>query len=39
MSAISIVRDYPHPPEIVWRAMTDPALVPLWTAPARGERP
>lgn len=39
MSAISIVRDYPHPPEIVWRAMTDPALVPLWTATGQAARP
>lgn len=30
MSDIRIVRDYPHPPEKVWRALTDPELVALW---------
>ena len=39
MSEIRIVRDYPHPPEKVWRAVTDPALVPLWTATGAGGRP
>jgi uncharacterized protein YndB with AHSA1/START domain len=39
MSAIRIVRDYPHPPTKVWRAMTDPALIPLWTATGAGGRP
>ena len=28
MSEIHIVRDYPHLPAKVWRAVTDPALVP-----------
>jgi hypothetical protein len=28
-SEIHIVNDYPHPPEKVWRALTDPALIPL----------
>ena len=38
MSDIRIVRDYPHPLAKVWRAVTDPALIPLWTAtgPGRG---
>jgi uncharacterized protein YndB with AHSA1/START domain len=30
MSDIRIVRDYPHPPSKVWRALTDPALLALW---------
>jgi uncharacterized protein YndB with AHSA1/START domain len=36
---IRIVRDYPHSPELVWRAMTDPELVPLWTSAGRGGTP
>ena len=36
MSDIHIVRDYPHPPAKVWRAVTDPALVPLWTVTGAG---
>lgn len=39
MSGIHIVRDYPHPPAKVWRAVTDPELIPLWTATGRGGRP
>ena len=39
MTDIRIVRDYPHPPAKVWRAMTDPALIPLWTATGAGGRP
>jgi uncharacterized protein YndB with AHSA1/START domain len=39
MTDFRIVRDYPHPPIQVWRAMTDPELVPLWTATGRGGRP
>jgi uncharacterized protein YndB with AHSA1/START domain len=39
MSTIHIVRDYPHPPAKVWRAVTDPALIPLWTATGAGARP
>jgi uncharacterized protein YndB with AHSA1/START domain len=38
MSHIRIVRDYRHSPEKVWRAMTDPALIPLWTATGAGGR-
>lgn len=38
MSAIHIVREYPHPPELVWRALTDPALVPGWTSTGAGGR-
>jgi uncharacterized protein YndB with AHSA1/START domain len=39
MSGIHIVRDYPHSPAKVWRAVTDPALIPLWTATGAGGRP
>jgi len=39
MSAIHIVHEYPHSPAKVWRALTDPALIPLWTAQGRGGRP
>ena len=39
MTDIRIVRDYPHSPAKVWRAVTDPDLVPLWTASGRGGRP
>ncbi|MEU0430172.1 SRPBCC domain-containing protein [Streptomyces sp. NPDC006290] len=39
MSAIHIVNDYPHSPAKVWRAVTDPELIPLWTATGAGGRP
>jgi uncharacterized protein YndB with AHSA1/START domain len=39
MTTIRILRDYPHPPAKVWRAVTDPALIPLWTATGAGGRP
>lgn len=39
MSEIRIVRDYPHPPTRVWRAVTDPELVARWTATGRSGRP
>jgi uncharacterized protein YndB with AHSA1/START domain len=39
MSDIRIVRDYPHPVIQVWRVLTDPGLVPLWTATGAGGRP
>jgi uncharacterized protein YndB with AHSA1/START domain len=39
MTSICITRDYPHPPAKVWRALTDPELVPRWTATGRGGRP
>jgi uncharacterized protein YndB with AHSA1/START domain len=39
VSDIRIVRDYPHSPAKVWRAVTDPALIPLWTATGAGGRP
>jgi uncharacterized protein YndB with AHSA1/START domain len=39
MSSIRITRDYPHPATKVWRVLTDPKLVQLWTATGRGGRP
>lgn len=39
LDRIHIVRDYPHSPTKVWHAVTDPALVPLWTSTGRGGRP
>lgn len=39
MADIRITRDYPHPPELVWRALTEPDLVPRWTAKGRGAAP
>src|SRR5260370_40109618 len=39
MTEIRIVRDYPHAPAKVWRAVTDPELVPRWTATGQGGRP
>ena|SRR5271166_5436940 len=39
MTEIHISRHYPYLPIRVWHAVTDPALVPLWTATGRGGRP
>jgi uncharacterized protein YndB with AHSA1/START domain len=39
MSQIRIVRDYGYPIATVWRALTDPDLIPLWTATGAGGRP
>ena len=39
MSDIRIVRDYPQAPGKVWRAVTDPELIPQWTATGQGARP
>jgi uncharacterized protein YndB with AHSA1/START domain len=36
VSEIHIVRDYPHSPLKVWRAMTDPDLIPHWTSTGKG---
>jgi uncharacterized protein YndB with AHSA1/START domain len=38
MTNIRIVRDYPHPPAKVWRAVTDLSLIPLWTVTGAGGR-
>jgi uncharacterized protein YndB with AHSA1/START domain len=39
MSEIRIVRGYAYPVARVWRALTDPELIPLWTATGAGGRP
>lgn len=39
MSAIRIVQHYPQPPATVWRALTDPELIPRWTVTGAGARP
>jgi uncharacterized protein YndB with AHSA1/START domain len=39
MSEIHIVNEYDRPPRVVWTALTDPALVPLWTSTGRGGTP
>ena len=39
MTEIKIVVTYPHPVELVWRAVTDPAVIPQWTATGRGGTP
>jgi uncharacterized protein YndB with AHSA1/START domain len=39
MSEYHVVSEYPKPVAIVWKALTDPELVPLWTSTGRGGRP
>ena len=39
MAEIRIVRDSPQSPETVWRALTDPTLIPRWTSTGAGGRP
>src|ERR1700683_5256979 len=39
MTQIRIIRNYPHPPSMVWRAITDPKLVARWTVTGQGGRP
>jgi len=39
MSNIRIVRDYQHSPVQVWKVLTDPTLIPRWTATGAGGRP
>lgn len=39
MSDIRIVRDYPHPPSKVWRALTEPELMALWQMRPEGFAP
>ena len=39
MSNVRIVRDYPHAPQKVWRALTDPALIALWAMRPEGFQP
>jgi uncharacterized protein YndB with AHSA1/START domain len=39
VSGIRLVRDYPHPPAKVWRALTDPALIARWGMRPEGFAP
>src|SRR5690242_15660366 len=39
MSSIHIVREYLYPVASVWTALTDPRLIPRWTATGAGARP
>ena len=39
MSDIRIVRNYQHSPVQVWKVLTDPTLIPRWTATGAGGRP
>lgn len=39
MTDIRIVREYPHPPAKVWRALTVPALMALWGMRPEGFAP
>jgi uncharacterized protein YndB with AHSA1/START domain len=39
VSEFKIVIEYPHSPAKVWRALTDPVLIPLWTSTGKGGRP
>ncbi len=39
MSDIRVVREYNHPPAKVWRALTDPALIALWSMRPEGFAP
>ena len=39
MTEIVITETYDHPPELVWRAVTDPSLIPRWTSTGRGGTP
>jgi len=39
MSKIHIARDYPYQTATVWRALTDPELIPCWTVTGAGGRP
>jgi uncharacterized protein YndB with AHSA1/START domain len=39
MSEYRVVREYPDAPERVWRALTDPEVVPLWTSTGQGGKP
>ena len=39
MSEFVIVKEYERSRPVVWKALTDPALVPLWTSTGQGGRP
>ena len=36
MTEIRVTRDYPHPPAKVWRALTEPHLLELWSMRPEG---
>ncbi len=36
MTDIRLIRDYPHPPAKVWRALTEPELIARWGMRAEG---
>lgn len=37
--SLTLSHDLPHPPEKIWRALTDPALLSQWLLPASGFAP
>jgi hypothetical protein len=39
VSEMRIVCDYPYPVITVWRALTGPAVIPLWTSTGQAGRP
>lgn len=39
MSQHVIVKEYPQPRPVIWKALTDPDLIPLWTSTGQGGRP
>jgi uncharacterized protein YndB with AHSA1/START domain len=39
MNEYRVVNDYADAPANVWRALTDPTLIPLWTSTGQGGRP
>ena len=39
MTDVKIVREYPHAPKKVWRALTEPALIGLWAMRPEGFEP
>ena len=39
MSGMFVVREYKQSRSVVWRALTDPGLVPLWTSTGQGGKP
>jgi uncharacterized protein YndB with AHSA1/START domain len=39
MSEYHLVREYSKPLPIVWKALTDPALISLWTSTGQGGQP
>jgi uncharacterized protein YndB with AHSA1/START domain len=39
MADMHIERTYPRSVDVVWKALTDPTLVPLWTSTGQGGRP